>query len=477
MNHLLARLWPRSVAGRLVFLLIAALAVAQGTLVLLLRSQQDVVVEGIIHGQALSQTVTLARLLDAYPAAESGRLAAAFGSRASCARITSEPPPARAMTKAERDLADLLGAMLHGVRAGPPQVAIEAIEHRTHPCGDAPDSAGIWQSGKGSERRGSPSFSERPRIAAVALTVPLPDGRWLTVRTAVGLPGGWTRPTFMSFLLSSIAVTLVAVIVVRTQTRSLRALANASERFGRGEAVPPLSVGGPSEVAAATRAFNAMQERLSQFMRDRLKLLAGISHDLRTPLTTLRLKAEFVEDDAVREDIVATIEELTGICEAALAFTSAEATSEATQAVDLHGLAGEVAEAFHLAGADVHVMPGPALVYACRPVALKRALRNLVENAVRYGGGARLSVAGHGTAAVQITVADDGPGLPPDRIEDAFLPFVRLEPSRSSETGGIGLGLAIARSIVKAHGGTLSLVNRPERGLSAEIRLPPAPLA
>jgi signal transduction histidine kinase len=465
------RLWPRSLAGRLVLLLVAALAAAQFALIFMLRSQQDNIVEEMAHGQTLSQTVTLARLLATYPANEGETLATAFGSRESCARLSAGPPSDRSMTTAEQHLADLLAIMLHGVKAGVPQVAIEPIGHHEHPCSDSvrPDGAGRTH-GAG-KRAGKPFLVDRSRMAAVAMTVPLPDQRWLTVRTTVAVPGGWNRATLMSFLLSSLAVAVVAIISVHTQTRSLRALANASDRFGRGETVAPLMAAGPSEVAAATRAFNTMQERLSLFIRDRLKLLAGISHDLRTPLTTLRLKAEFIEDETVREDIIATIDELTVISEATLAFTRAEATTEATEAVDLHSLVAEVTEAFCLSGANVVVAPFPPLTYACRPVALKRSLRNLIENAVRYGGNARVSAVTY-QGTVTIAVEDDGPGVPPDQIEDAFQPFVRLEPSRSTETGGIGLGLAIARSIVKAHGGTATLVNRPEGGLRAEIHLP-----
>jgi signal transduction histidine kinase len=474
-KHLAIRLWPRSLAGRLVLLLVAALAAAQFALVFVLRSQQDNIVEEMAHGQTLSQTVTLARLLTTYPANESETLAAAFGSRESCARIAADPPSERSMTTAEQHLADLLAIMLHGVKAGVPQVAIEPIGHHEHRCGGdsiRPHGAGHAEHIDGAGKHaGKPLLVDRSRMAAVAMTVPLPDQRWLTVRTAVAVPGGWSRATFLSFLLSSLAVAVVAIISVRTQTRSLRALADASDRFGRGETVAPLVAAGPSEVAAATRAFNTMQERLSLFIRDRLKLLAGISHDLRTPLTTLRLKAEFIEDEKVRDDIIATIDELTVISEATLAFTRAEATTEATEAVDLHGLVAEVTEAFCLNGADVVIAPFPPLIYPCRPVALKRCFRNLIENAVRYGGNALVSAVTE-QDAVTIAVEDDGPGVPPDQIEDAFQPFVRLEPSRSTETGGIGLGLAIARSIVKAHGGTLTLSNRLEGGLRAEIHLP-----
>jgi signal transduction histidine kinase len=471
-KHLAIRLWPRSLAGRLVLLLVAALAAAQFALVFVLRSQQDNIVEEMAHGQTLSQTVTLARLLTTYPANESETLATAFGSRESCARIATDPPSDRSMTTAEQHLADLLAIMLHGVKAGMPQVAIEPTGHHEHPCGgDSARPHGAGHTDGGGKRAGKPFLVDRSRMAAVAMTVPLPDQRWLTVRTTVAVPGGWSRATLLSFLLSSFAVAVVAIISVHTQTRSLRALADASDRLGRGETVAPLVAAGPSEVAAATRAFNTMQERLSLFIRDRLKLLAGISHDLRTPLTTLRLKAEFIEDEKVRDDIIATIDELTVISEATLAFTRAEATTEVTEAVDLHGLVAEVTEAFCLNGADVVITPFPPLIYACRPVALKRCFRNLIENAVRYGGNALVSAVTQ-RDAVTIAVEDDGPGVPPDQIEDAFQPFVRLEPSRSTETGGIGLGLAIARSIVKAHGGTLTLSNRLEGGLRAEIHLP-----
>lgn len=470
----LRRLSPRGLAGRLVLLLVAALALAQLLLVLLLRSQQDALIEGIIRGQALSQTVTLARLLDSHPPAEDTRLASAFLSREACAWVGTEPPATRAMTATEANLAALLARRLHGVRAGAPTVTIEPFGDRERACGgeESGEAGAAWipADEEGRERRAAPRHADR--ITAVAMAVPLPEGRWLTVRTAVGLPRGWNRATLLSFLLSSLAVALVTVVVVRAQTRSLRTLADASDRFGRGERVPTLDTAGPAEVAAATRAFNTMQQRLSQFLRDRLRLIAGISHDLRTPLTTLRLKAEFVDDEAVREDIIATIDELTAICEATLAFTQAEAETEATQQVDLLGLCGDLADEFALAGADVEVMPGSPVLLACRPVALKRALRNLVENAVRYGMRARLAAARRDDESVVLRVDDDGPGLPADRMEDAFKPFVRLEESRSPETGGIGLGLAIARSIVKAHGGEITLANRPEGGLRAEIVLP-----
>jgi len=470
---MLRRLWPSSLAGRLVVLLVAALALAQVALLLVLRSQRDAMVDGIAHSQALNQTVTFVRMLAAYPPDEGERIASAFRSRETCAGVVQDtPPPGRSST--EQDLARLLKRMLHGVATGEPGVAIEPAGAVDHPCaamglppaappGDDDDDDA------GRPRHGPP----RAHAATVVMTVPLADGRVASVRNTIEVPGQWNRAATLSFLVSSLAVALMAVIVIRLETRSLRTLAAASERFGRGEAVAQLPETGPSEAVAVTRAFNTMQERLSLFLKDRLRLLASISHDLRTPLTTLRLKAEFIEDEAMREDIVATLDELTVICEATLAFTRAEATTEPTATIDLGALIGDVAEEFRLGGGAVTVSGAAPLPYPCRPVALKRALRNLIENAIRYGGRADVTAASD-AGGVRITIDDSGPGLPEGRIEEAFQPFVRIEPSRNAETGGIGLGLAIARSIIRAHGGTLALTNRPEGGLRAEIRLPRA---
>ena len=474
MRAMLARLWPRSLAARLIALLIGALAPGQLVPALAIRSRVDSVVEALGHGQALAQTVSLARLLGEYPVADGAKLAAAFGSRLSCAALDAAEPPAAPMSEAERRLAGMIAPMLHGVGAGAPRASIAWIATAGPPCPGETRFGGDAVGSAGERKDGARSRILRGRFVQVSMTVPLADGRWLTTRTAVETPGGFDRATFYSFLASALAVAAVAALAVREQTRSLRALADSAERLGRGEETAPLQTRGPTEIAAAASAFNDMQERLRDYLQDRLRLLAGIGHDLRTPLTTLRLKVEFIEDSAMRDDLVATIDELTAICEATLAFARAEATKEETRIVDLAALAADVVGEFAAAGKDARVEPSPSLALPCRVVALKRALRNLVENAIRYGERARVRVEDRGDRAVLI-VADDGPGLPEDRIEDAFKPFVRLEASRSVDTGGIGLGLAIARSVVKAHGGSLRLVNRAPHGLDAVIDLPKTP--
>ena len=471
MIALLTRLWPSSLAARLAVSLFTALILAQIATVVTLRNREGAVVEALGHGQALNQTVAFVRLLKLFPPEEADRIASAFGSRLSCAFVGREGPAPGAMSDAERRLTAMLTPMLHGVDAGESTASIGGNWSPGVPCPNqkafAPTGT-VRDVGDAQGGRGSDDFSH---WLGVSISVPLADGRWATLRTAIEPPSGWNQATLLTFLASSLAVAVVAIVSVRAQTGSLRALADASERFGRGEDVAPLKTAGPSEVVATARAFNTMQERLSRFLQDRLRLLASIGHDLRTPLTTLRLKAEFVDDAATREGIVSTIDEMVSITEATLAFSRAEGTSENTQTVDLAKLVDEIREEFRMAKHDVVTFASPQCLYPCRPVALKRALRNLVQNALRYAGEARINVESRADA-VAIIVDDDGPGMPPDRIEDAFKPFVRLEPSRSAETGGLGLGLSIARSIVNAHGGALTLANRQEGGLRAVIELP-----
>lgn len=458
---------PKGLAARLVLFLVSALAVAQAVVVLVLHDEQRAVVETMAHGQALNQAVTLARLLSHYPPQEADELTAAFGSRRTCARV--EAAGARLSTEetgvAEARLTETLRRMLHGDYAEAPSVFLSRAESEKDPCGDRPPPPG-------GEVYGADAPPTRAQAGYSAeMVIPLRDGRTLVYTSVLETPDVPVWVAIASFLMSSLAVGAVVVVAVRLQTRSLRALADAAERVGRGEDVPPLSDRGPAEIAAAIRAFDTMRARLRRFMDERLRLFAAVSHDLRTPLTTLRLKAEFVEDEAVRDDLVATLEELTAITESTLAFTRAEASREETRTLDLAELVGEVVGEFRLAGEEATLDAPSSLRFEGRPVSLKRAVRNVVENAVRYGGGAHVTIRDAADAAT-VVVEDDGPGLPADRLDEAFQPFVRLEPSRNRETGGIGLGLSIARGIVQSHGGTVALANRTPHGLRVEIRLP-----
>jgi signal transduction histidine kinase len=234
---------------------------------------------------------------------------------------------------------------------------------------------------------------------------------------------------------------------------------------------PPLLETGTAETRQAARAINGMQTRLRHLIDNRTRLLAAISHDLRTPLTLLRLRAEAVDNTQERDKMLATIAEMDAMIGATLQFARDESESEPRRQTDLAALLQSVVDDMRDAGLPVRMEPAAPIVHACRPAALRRAVRNLLDNAVKYGKAG--SVAIHATAAsVEIDIDDEGPGIPEAELTRVLEPFYRLEQSRSRETGGVGLGLAITQSIVQAHGGTLTLSNRQAGGLRATISLP-----
>jgi signal transduction histidine kinase len=268
-----------------------------------------------------------------------------------------------------------------------------------------------------------------------------------------------------------IIILAVSVWAVRRVTSPLAALATAAERLGHDVRAPPLPETGTVEIRQAARAFNDMQIRLRRLIESRTRLLAAISHDLRTPLTLLRLRAETVQNAQERDKVLATIAEMDAMIGATLQFARDHSAGEPRQPTDLTSLIQGVADDMRDTGFSVRLQPMEPIVCACQPTALKRAVRNLLENAVKYGKTGTVNVR-RTSQTVEIDVDDEGPGIPQEELTRVIEPFYRLDESRSRDTGGVGLGLAIAQSIVQAHGGTLTLKNSPTGGLRATISLP-----
>jgi signal transduction histidine kinase len=229
-------------------------------------------------------------------------------------------------------------------------------------------------------------------------------------------------------------------------------------------------VRGPAALKDVIRAFNAMSKRLLAILDGQRAMLAAIAHDLRTPITSLKLRLELLDDGESKDRMQASLDELQGVTEAAVDALKAEGVGEAVRAVDLSALVESVCSDLSDLGENVTYLQTKALACRCRPQEIKRAVRNLIENAVRYGKAARVRVEGKASEA-RIWIDDDGPGIPEAEIERVFEPFQRLEESRSRETGGHGLGLTIARSIARGHGGDIDLKNR-SGGLTACLRIP-----
>jgi signal transduction histidine kinase len=268
------------------------------------------------------------------------------------------------------------------------------------------------------------------------------------------------------------AVGILSTLTVHHLTKPLAAFARAARRLGVDVKAPPLPEDGPAEVRQAVQAFNEMQDRIRRFVEDRTQMVAAISHDLGTPITRLRLRAEFVEDEEQKRKMFADLNEMEKMVFSALSFARDETLYEHHVMVDLTTLLQRVCDDLSDAGHMVSLdCDDAAIPYGCRPVAMRRALSNLVENAAKYGKEARVSL-NESVRDILIEIDDDGPGIPEDQQAEAFKPFHRLEKSRNRETGGTGLGLTVARTIIRGHGGNITLRNRPEGGLRAEVTLP-----
>ncbi|MBV9343818.1 MAG: HAMP domain-containing protein [Gammaproteobacteria bacterium] len=312
--------------------------------------------------------------------------------------------------------------------------------------------------------------AHRSALRRYDVTVRLPEGDTLRYRI-IRMPAGAPLPRNLVLNLALLLLILVIVLyaVARSVTRPLSALAHAADQLGEGHPAPLPEVGA-RELRHAARAFNAMQDRLRRYLDSRTRVLAAMSHDLKTPLTRLRLQVETLDgQDSLQQRMGQQLDEMEGMVHEALALFRGLDDREPAVPVDLAALLGQIAAEFRDLG-EVVSLAGSAAPLPARAQALKRCLRNLISNALNFGGGAEVQLADGPEVCVR--VLDHGPGIPPAELERVFEPFYRLESSRNRAGGGTGLGLSIARDVAQAHGGSLTLHNRPQGGLEARLCLP-----
>lgn len=304
------------------------------------------------------------------------------------------------------------------------------------------------------------------------VSVLLNDGQWLSFATMVPKTGPAVSWQFIvSMALMGLVVLVVSIWAIGRVTAPLAAFAQAATALGKNLKAEPVRESGTREVRQATRAFNDMQTRLIRLIEGRTRMLAAISHDLRTPLTLLRLRAESAPECEDREKMLATINEMNGMIGSVLDLARSDASLENRRPMDLTALVESIVDDMKDAGFPVTMQPSSGVIYECYGAALKRAVTNLIDNAVKYGRTARVAICEVPTL-LKIIVEDEGPGIPEHELSRVTEPFYRVEESRSREGGGAGLGLAITVSVIEAHGGELKLANRREGGLRAEVRLP-----
>lgn len=425
------RLLPRSLFGRVALVLLGTLLVAHGlTYLAILRERGDLAQRMMLAylGRDVAASVAV---LDRVPLAERPQWLPILERQNYRYRLDAAPQGSVAEGVLPRQLAAVVTAQLGARRVG------------------AMSQAGSdWQ-----------------------LPLTLQDGTPLTLHLVPpqrGVSGG----TLALLALQLMVLAVAAWCAVRLATRPLTRLASAADGVGSGQPLPPLAEDGPHEVAHAARAFNTMQQRLAAHTAERVHTLAAISHDLQTPLTRLRLRAELLPEGETRERLLADLSAMAALVSEGLAYARTDhAAQEAPRAVDLDALLdGLVCDCVD-AGQQVQLVGGLGAPLMTRPQALRRVVVNLLDNAVKFGGQAELVVEADGHE-VHIAVRDPGPGIAPARLRAVLQPFVRGEPSRNRDTGGTGLGLSIANRLAQALGGRLQLVNRAPQGLEARLTLP-----
>ncbi len=476
------RLLPKSLAGQMIVLLLLALVASHMVSAVIFEDERRESVRSAVREEAITSIATATKLLLDTPEKARKRVLRQVSSRRlrywlSDSVALEQGSDMRASVTDQRRLQDLLTDAVSEIRVSvtdrPRFFRWARAQKKRALNGD--DDPGLQKNTKKStDKRGTEHGHGWPGPPGYGLLVSirLPDGGWLNAATVVpGSAGAWQWPALVSMLVMALLIALIAVLMARRIARPMTRLASAADRFGRGEDFAPLPEEGPPELRRTTAAFNAMRARLHRFVEDRTRLLAAVSHDLRTPITSMRLRAEFIENPETRAKMIESLEEMERITASTLDFAREEAAKEDTQSVDLAALLSSLCDDLRDLGKDVTCQSGERRPYACRPVGMKRALRNLIENAVTYGARARVRIL-QTAEQLLILIEDDGPGIPEADFEQVFKPFERLEASRNRETGGIGLGLSIARSIIRSHGGDVTLENRADRGLSVKVSLP-----
>lgn len=461
------RLLPNSLFGQTLLVLLAGLIVSQAAGWWIYTADREQAVRAV-GGLAAAQRITnLTRLVQETPTEWRERVVSALSDQTFRVSLSSRRPTIA--TNAEDSIAaqvikEFLAEQLAGKSGQQPLVSVSMSASppfaAPHPMWGGPMMHGFGGLG------GFGVFRD------LQVAVPLSDGQWLSFVTALPESGpGFSRQFLFSMAVMAIIILAVSVWAVRRVTAPLASLSAAAERLGNDLGAPSIPETGTIETRQASRAFNTMQARLRSLIDNRTRMLAAISHDLRTPLTLLRLRAENVENAPEREKMLATIAEMDSMVGATLQFARDEAKTELRRPTDITALVQSVVDDMAEAGQPVTMEPASSIVLECRPDAVKRVFRNLIDNAVKHGKAAKVAIYAE-SDSIGITIDDEGPGIPEQELTRVFEPFYRVEPSRSPETGGIGLGLAIALSIVQAHGGELKLVNRPEGGLRAKVSLP-----
>jgi len=473
-----ARWLPRSLFGRLVLVLGSGLLLAQLLSAAINFAERDRLLLAAGGMQQAQRVADAVKLLDSLGPADRERVVAVLNVPPLVVALADAPRPPLAQADAGAGRAAMFAAMLRA-SLGERDIRVEPAPGFERPWPPGPGHRHMMGAGPdGSPPGVVPGMGPRgfgPAGAILRTQVQLRDGRWARFdselpASAATLP--WRLALTLAVLLA--AVLLLSYVAVRWVTRPLHVLAAAAEALGRDIHRPPLAEDGPLEIGQAARAFNTMQGRLVRFIEERTRILAAMSHDLKTPITRMRLRADLLDDDELRRRFESDLKEMEAMVTDTLDFMRGIGGQEERQDVDVTALLESMQSDNEAMGRSMRVQGRADAPYRARVSLLRRCLANLVDNAMAYGGGASVQVEDT-PQALTLRVLDEGPGIPEAELAKVFEPFYRLEGSRSRATGGTGLGLAIARNIAQMHGGDIVLRNLPGKGLEAVLTLPRRP--
>ena len=460
------RFLPRTLFARMVMVLLAGLIVAQFLSFAVHWRERGEFVMRTAGLNSAERVAEIIKLLDATPREERARIVGVLSSpplrivlAAGAGEVETAPEQAADAAQYEALLKETLGDGF------PLKVGVTAALRRGGP------GFGMMH---GFDKGGGMAGGGRRPFAVLSFVVQtqLHDGTPVTLdaRRPQDAPD-WPLRLLISLVVLLAVVCAVTLLAARWVTRPLKTLAAAAEELGNDLKRPPLDEGGPLEVSRAARAFNAMQAKLAALISDRTRMFSAMSHDLKTPITRLRLRTELLDDPVLREKFAQDLKEMEDMVGAALDLMRGLDSSEPAQPVDIMALAESIAADAREVGGTVEIAGAAAAPFIGHAQALKRCLTNLVDNAVKYGNRATIVIEDSAQNLI-IRVRDAGPGLAEAELERVFEPFYRVEASRNRATGGNGLGLTIARNAARAHGGDLVVQNRPEGGLEALLTLP-----
>lgn len=464
----------RTLAGRMVLVTVVAVAISYAAALVWFSNERGAALRRAAESAVAERVAYTAQRLRALPADRRAAVAASIRDYAIRFSVDHAPAVATAATSgAGARMARDLSSRLDNAEVRAWARNLEIASRRWQPMprqdgGGPPRDDGRHHHGPPGD---APPDAPTLQITEITLAVALGDQTWLNARAR--LPGPRPAPlsVLIGALVSVIAVGVGAALVSRQIGRPLAKLADAAQALGAGQTNVTVPLSGPEDVQRASIAFNTMAERLGRQLNRQRQMLWALSHDLRTPITALRLRAELIEDDAARQRLLAPLDEMEQLTEQALALARAGASEEARTRIDLADLARTLCGELQDMGISATAEAREPVMVECRPSEIARALRNLAENAAKYGGGGVMRIYRAASGEIVAEVSDSGPGVPPDLLTRLTSPFFRADEARST-VNGAGLGLAIAQAIADSHGGKLILENLQPRGFSAKLVLP-----